>query len=129
MRAHSSFNSNLANANFTTVANNLARLNYFKVGCPGRGADGNCGLPDINTSVVRGSVLRVNGVPENFILTNPQFNNVSYLANMGNSNYHSFQAEASLRPTHGLSGTANYTWSKNLGLPGTFTNPVDRHLD
>ena len=129
MRASSSFNQNLANANYVNVANNLARLNYFKVGCPGRGADGNCDLPDVNTSVVRGSVLRVNGVPENFILTNPQFNTVNYLANMGSSNYHSFQAEVSLRPTYGFSGTANYTWSKNLGLPGTFTNPVDRHLD
>jgi hypothetical protein len=129
MRAHSSFNSNLANANYNTVANNLARLNYFKVGCPARGAAGNCDLPDVNTSVVRGSVLRVNGAPENFILTNPQFNNVNYLANMGNSNYHSFQAETTLRPTHGLSGTANYTWSRNLGLPNSFTNPVERHLD
>jgi hypothetical protein len=129
MRAHSSFNSNLAIGNYVTVANNLARLNYFKVGCPARGESGNCGLPDVNTSVVRGAVLRVNGVPENFILTNPQFNNVQYLANMGRSNYHSFQTEVSLRPTHGLSGTANYTWSRNLGLPGNFTNPVERHLD
>lgn len=129
MRASSSFNQNLAISNFSAVAGSLDTLNYFKVGCPARGADGNCGLPDVNTSVVRGSVLRVNGAPENFIRTNPQFANVNYLANMGSSNYHSFQAEATLRPTHGFSGTANYTWSKNLGLPGTFMNPVDRHAD
>jgi len=34
-----------------------------------------------------------------------------------------------LRPTHGFSGTLNYTFSKNLGLTGGFTNPVDRHPD
>jgi hypothetical protein len=129
MRASSTFNTNLANANYSAVANSLATLNYFKVGCPAAGANGNCGFPDVNTSVVRGSALRVNGTPENLILTNPQFSTVNYLANMGSSNYHSFQAEARLRPTHGLDGTANYTWSKNLGLPGGFTNPVERHLD
>src|SRR5439155_7107029 len=73
MRNSSTFNQNLANGNYSQVATSLATLNYFKVGCPAAGADGNCGLPDVNTSVVRGSVLRVNGVPENFILTNPQF--------------------------------------------------------
>jgi len=94
-------------------------LNYVKVGCPAAGANGNCNLPDVNTSVVRGSVLRVNGTPENFILTNPQFATVNYLANMGNDNYHSLQTEVTLRPTHGFSGTANYTWSRNLGFPAT----------
>ena len=61
------------------------------------------------------------------------------MSNAGNSNYHSGQAEVTLRPTRGFSGTANYTWSKNLGVPATpfgafgpsasFTNPVNRHAD
>ena len=141
---------NLANGNYAAVATSLNTLDYFKVGCPGAGAAGNCNLPDINTSVVRGAVLRVNAFPENFIMTNPQFsgpvtgffgttNGVSYLSNMANNNYHSLQAEVTLRPTHGFSGTANYTWSKNLGVPATpfgtfgpaaaYTNPVDRRSD
>jgi len=138
MRQSSTFSQNLANGNFSGVASSLATLNYVKVGCPAS-TTGNCNLPDVNTSVVRGSVLRVNGVPENFILTNPQFSTVNYFANMGNSNYHSFQSEVTLRPTHGFSGTANYTWSRNLGVPATpvgpfgpgpsITNPVDRHAD
>jgi hypothetical protein len=102
------------------------------VGCPAAGAAGNCGFPDISQSVVRGAALRVNGTPENLILTNPQFATVNYLANMGSSNYHSFQSEVSLRPTHGLSATANYTWSRSLGLPlanAGYTNPVDRHVN
>src|SRR5262249_8391893 len=148
MRQSSTFNQNLANgllggtaaAGFGGVAYSLATLNYVKSGCPANGANGNCNLRDVNTSVERGSVLRANGVAENFILTNPQFAQVSYLANMGNNNYHSLQTEVTLRPTHGFSGTANYTWSRNLGVPATppgafggftpsITNPVDRHAD
>jgi hypothetical protein len=140
MRQSSTFNNNLANANFSAVATSLATLNYVKVGCPAAGVNGNCNLPDVNTSVVRGSVLRATGAPENFILTNPQFATVSYLANMGNNNYHSLQTEVTLRPTHGFGGTVNYTWSKNMGVPATpagafggfapsITNPVDRHAD
>jgi hypothetical protein len=132
MRVNSTFGQNLANGNFAAVATSLATLNYVKVGCPAAGAAGNCGLPDINPSIVRGSALRVNGTPENLILTNPQFATVNYLANMGSSNYHSFQSEVTLRPTHGLSGTANYTWSRSLGVPlanANFTNPVDRHVN
>jgi len=119
MRQSSTFNQNLANGllggtaavGFGGVAYSLAILNYVKAGCTSSppSTTGNCNLPDVNTSVVRGSVLRVNGVPENFILTNPQFAQVNYLANMGNDNYHSLQTEVTLRPTHGLSGTANYT--------------------
>jgi hypothetical protein len=153
MRSSSTFNQNLANGDYAKVATSLNTLDYFKIGCPGAGANGNCNLPDISTSVVKGAVLRFNGFPENFIMTNPQFSGpvpgfggtpnpgVGYLSNMGNSNYHSFQAEVTLRPTHGLSGTANYTWSKDLGVPASipstfgggfnsaFTNPVDRHSD
>jgi Carboxypeptidase regulatory-like domain len=150
MRQSSTFNQNLANGllggtaavGFGGVAYSLATLNYVKAGCTSNppSTTGNCNLPDVNTSVVRGSVLRVNGIPENFILTNPQFAQVNYLANMGNDNYHSLQTEVTLRPTHGLSGTVNYTWSKNLGVPATppgafggftpsITNPVDRHAD
>src|SRR5262249_39148369 len=77
-----------------------------------------------------GAILRNSGLfPENFIATNPQFSSVTYFSNMGSANYHSVQVEATLRPTHGFSGTANYTFSKDLGLPGTFTNPADRHGD
>jgi hypothetical protein len=129
MRASSTFNTNLANGNWAGVAGSLNTLDYFTSGCPGAGDNGNCNLPVINTNLVRGAVLRQNGFPENFIATNPQFTNAFYFSNMGSANYHSLQVEYQLRPTHGFSGTANYTFSKDLGLPGTFTNPVDRHAD
>jgi hypothetical protein len=128
-----------APAGSTAVATLLNNLDYTKVNCPAAGDAGNCNLPDVNNSTVRGSVMRLNGFPENFISTNPQFGTANWFSNLGNSNYHSVQVEATLRPTHGFSGTANYTFSKNLGVPpnpfgalgptAAFTNPVDRHGD
>src|SRR5262249_37541011 len=64
-----------------------------------------------------------------FIATNPQFSAATFNNNMGHNNYHSVQAQYTLRPTHGVSYQGTFTWSKNMGLPGTFTNPVDRHAD
>src|SRR5204862_5097819 len=79
---------------------------------------------------LQGSVLRYSGLfPENFIATNPQFSAATLSNNMGHNNYHSVQVQYTLRPTYGLSYQGTFTWSKNMGLPGTFTNPVDRHRD
>jgi hypothetical protein len=128
LRASSTFNTNLAQGNYTAVATSLNTLNYVKT------ATANANLPDV-PSTVRGAALRINGVPENLISTNPQFGNVTYLTNASNSNYHSVQAEVNLRPTHGFFGSMNYTFSKNLGLPcatcgiTTFTDPTNRHAD
>jgi len=77
-----------------------------------------------------GQYLRGSGqFAENFIKTNPQFNSANFRTNGGHANYHSFQAQANLRSTHGLSMQATYTWSKNLGLTGEPTNPLDRAAD
>ena len=122
MRSSSTFQTNLANGNYSAIAASLNTLNYAQVG----GANAN--LPTV-PSTVRGSILRVNGTPENFIAANPQFSTVNYLSNMSSSNYHSMQAEVTLRPTHGFSGSMNYTWSKNLGNGATYTNPLDRGRD
>jgi hypothetical protein len=144
MRSSATFATNLALGNYSGpcsatgaggVACALGMLNYTQaVGCssltdPAARSAGNCDLPFVNTSTTKGAVLRVNGNPENLIFTNPQFLTANWFSNMGNSNYHSVQVEATLRPTHGFSGTANYTFSRNLGLTSAFTNPVDRHGD
>jgi hypothetical protein len=142
LRSSGTFQSSLANGYWgsaplgsTAVATLINTLDYTKASnCstltdPAARTAGNCNLPDVNNSVVRGAVMRLNGFAENFISTNPQFTTANYFSNMGNTNYHSLQVEATLRPTHGFSGTANYTFSKNLGLLSTFTNPVDRHQD
>jgi len=80
-------------------------------------------------SNVPGGLLRNNGFPENFIKTNPQFNAVTAYNNMGASNYQSMQAQITMRPVHGLSLQGSYTFSKNLGYSGTWTDVLDRRAD
>jgi hypothetical protein len=127
MRSSSTFQTNLANGNFAAVAATLSTLNYSSAFNPG--------LPIIPGGV-NGAVLRYSGkFPENFILTNPQFSpstagGVTYYTNLGHNNYHSMQAQLNRRlPWHGMSGQATYTWSKNLGLASTLTDPTDRAGD
>ncbi|PYS36435.1 MAG: hypothetical protein DMG14_24410 [Acidobacteria bacterium] len=118
----SSIRNNLANGNYSALATTLSTLNYSKSG----GINSN--LPDIPANV-NGTVLRTNGFPENFIKTNPQFGTATLFTNMGNTNYHSLQAQATLRSIYGVDFQASYTWSKLLGNSGPYTNPVDRNAD
>ncbi len=76
-----------------------------------------------------GQLIRQNGFAENFIKTNPQFNNVYFEGNAGHANYHSMQAQVTLRPTATLSVQSTYTWSRNLGITGSYTDPLDRRGD
>lgn len=49
--------------------------------------------------------------------------------NWGRANYHSVQAQLTMRPKVGLSFQVSYTWSKNLGTATTFTDPLNRNAD
>jgi hypothetical protein len=126
LRADSRFNSNLANGNYLGMATTLNTLNYTTAQNPN--------LPVIPAGVL-GEVLRVNGFPDNFVVANPQFTAINVITNDYSSNYHSLEAQVTLRPTRGLSMQSTYTWSKNLGTSGpmglgtTYTNPVNRHAD
>jgi hypothetical protein len=118
----SNLRNNLANGAYNALASSLYTLNYSKVGGI------NPTLPAIPAGV-NGAVLRYNAFPENFVRANPQFSTATLQTNIGNANYHSMQAEVTLRPTAGLSFQSSYTWSKSLGRTGTFTNPIDRRPD
>jgi hypothetical protein len=124
MRASTQFRSNLANGNYSAVANTLDTLNYNSAFNPT--------LPPIPAGV-NGQVLRHNNFPENFIRTNPQFNTAHMVASINSNNYHSMAATFTLRPTAGINTQSTYTWSKNLGVFGevgrTYTDPADRHAD
>jgi hypothetical protein len=128
LRASPTFQSNLANGNYFGLAGSLNTLNYTK------SFSGNAGLPDPPPNS-RGSVIRYNGFPENFVVTNPQFTSTLMIASMNNNQYHSMEAQVTLRPTHGLTLQGSYTWGRNNGLSGgaglgnSYTNPVDRHAD
>jgi hypothetical protein len=124
MRASTQFRSNLANGNYTAVANTLDTLNYSSAFNPS--------LPPIPAGV-NGQVLRHNGFPENFIRTNPQFSAAHMVASVNSNNYHSMAATFTLRPVQGINMQSTYTLSKNLGVFGevgrTYTDPADRHAD
>jgi hypothetical protein len=121
---------NLANGNFSAVASTLANFNY-NWGALGnaRVCVVNCSLPDPNpNNATVGAALRLNGFPDNYIFTNPQFSTVTYYTNWGYNNYHSMQAQVTLRQFHGMSGSATYNWSRNLGL-GALADPTDRAVN
>jgi hypothetical protein len=103
---------NLAVGNYNAVANVLATSN------------GSYYAPNS-----QGELVRRSGLGPNFIRTNTQFQNAYWYANLNNSQYHSMQTQVTLRPTHGLSLQATYTWSRNLGIRGDNTDPLNRHAD
>ena len=68
-----------------------------------------------NFTNVQGGLLRRGGLPENFILANPQFASARLTGNSASSTYHSLQLEFNKRLSRGLLVQANYTFSKALG--------------
>src|SRR5207244_10606760 len=91
LRADSRFNSNLANGNYSGLANTLNTLSYTTAQ-----------NPNLPPAVGSGAVLRVNGFPENFIVANPQFGPVNLVTQDYSTNYHSFEAQVTMRPTRGI---------------------------
>ncbi len=62
-----------------------------------------------------GGLLRRAGLPENWIVANPQFDAARLTGNFANSTYHSLQVEVIRRFSAGWTFQGNYTWSKALG--------------
>lgn len=105
LRQNSSFRSLIANGDFVAVARLLNTTNVGTVQPAGQ--------------IIAGGTLRSSGVfPENFIVTNPQFTTITYRNNSDSSNYHSLQAQITLRPTHGFTYQTTYTWSRSLAVSG-----------
>jgi hypothetical protein len=80
-----------------------------------------------NFTGTNGGILRNGGLPENFIVVNPQFGSVSLEGNNSSSTYHSFQTVLTRRMTKGLYAQASYTFSKALGDNGV-RDPRNRQL-
>jgi len=62
-----------------------------------------------------GGIPRRVGLPENWIVANPQFAGATLTSNFGSSTYHSLQTEINKRFARGWTLQANYTFSKALG--------------
>jgi hypothetical protein len=82
-----------------------------------------------------GGIIRNSGLfPENWIVTNPQFNSVTSNENPGSSTYHSLQLQATRRLTSGFTSQASYTWSRAIGTADgdgalSTRDPNNRSLD
>jgi hypothetical protein len=84
-----------------------------------------------------GGLLRRVGLPENFIVANPQFGPALLAGNYGNSTYHSLQVGIDKRFAKGWTLQAYYTFSKALGnydgndsyLNSNFRTQRNRSLD
>jgi hypothetical protein len=81
--------SQLANGTYSGLASTLATYGYCGVNCYGNSYTGT-------------------------IYTNPQFSSATLYQNEGYTNYHSMQAQVTMRPMRGLSFQTTYTWSRNL---------------
>ncbi len=78
-------------------------------------------------AVGQGYVLRRNGFPDNYIVTNPQYSSVTLDGNNANSTYNAFQLQMTKRLSNGFTASGSYSWSKALGLgssgPNTAIDP------
>jgi len=69
-----------------------------------------------NVTGQAGGFIRNGGLAENFLVFNPQFQDVGINGNLANSTYHSMQLQMTKRLSRGLSAQGSYTWSKTLGI-------------
>jgi hypothetical protein len=141
LRRSTTFRTALANGGYAAVADALNIFNGTGTGPSGvvQGASGdrgnvlrraNLGFNVPGGTSVAGPVVPAGLFPENWIVTNPQFDGANLFSNSGSSNYHSLQVQATLRPVHGLSVQGTYVWSKALGVPTAgYINPADRQRD
>jgi hypothetical protein len=83
---------------------------------------------------VNGGLLRNGGLPDNYIVVNPQFRNINLVTNAGNSTYHSMILVLNRRFANGFTNQTSYTWSRTLGEQDeegtiTYLNPRNRALN
>jgi len=64
---------------------------------------------------VNGGLLRRAGLPENFVVVNPQVAGANLTSNFSNSSYHALQFEFTKQFASGWTLQSNYSWSKTLG--------------
>jgi hypothetical protein len=81
-----------------------------------------------------GGLFLKSGLPENFIVANPQYAAVIMGNNPASSTYHSLNVQVTKRLSHGFTNQFAYTWSKALGendtdAPIEYWNPRNPHLN
>ena len=151
LRESTTFRTNLANGNLVAIANTLNTFNgtapstvigatTAEQGTVLRRANRGFNVPG-GTTIAGAPEVPAGLFPENWIVVNPQFNQARYFSNTAKSNYHSMQAQVTLRPTAGLGLQGTYVWSRALEVPGVgvgggltstdpvYTDPTQREKD
>jgi hypothetical protein len=143
LRRNPTYRTNLLNGNYVAVVNSLLTdtagtgfVSNTTLGVtPGgrilrNGCDRIAVQNGSQTFGTGANAIQLRCFPENYLIANPQVSVANYRTNSGSSNYHSMQAQFTLRPTHGFSSTTTYTWSKTMGIPGSGNaNPLNRDAD
>jgi len=148
LRRSGTFATNLANGNFVAVANSLVALSPSgNQGIQTAPKDPNSGLnlAPLSQRAIRNGCDRIaNGLmntyaaqgifprcfPENYLISNPQFNNANYDTNLGHTNYQSLQVQATVRPVQGVTIQTTGSWAKTMSLSATsWNNPWQRNND
>jgi hypothetical protein len=110
IRTNSTTRAQLANGSFGAFLNSLnTNLNY--VG---------------NPSSDSGSIIRHAGLPDNYLVPDPQYSGASMAGNNQNSTYHSLNIQATRRMAEGFTATTTYIWSKAMGA-GSSIDPFNRN--
>jgi hypothetical protein len=150
LRASTTYNEDLRDGNFLAIAGALqtpvaATTGYLSASpnsvTPQRrlirnGCDRIATTGNTNYVSPTGDITPLRCFPENYLVANPQLQTASattgafYRTNSGFTNYHSMEAQFTLRPTLGFSVQTTYTWSKTLGVYADGNvNPLNRGID
>ena len=83
---------------------------------------------------VAGGLLRNGGLPDNWLVPNPQYAAVVMNSNPGSSTYHSMNLQVTKRLSHGFANSFAYTWSRTLGEASvdgnlSYLDPNNHKLD
>ena len=76
----------------------------------------------LNTSTIitniAGGLIKNGGLPDNWLVANPQYAAVVSATNPGSSTYHSMNLQVTKRLSQGFTSSFAYTWSRGLGESG-----------
>src|SRR6185503_10276223 len=67
------------------------------------------------TTLGAGGIIKNGGLPDNWLVANPQYAAVVMNTNPGSSTYHSLNLQVTKRLSQGFASSFAYTWSRSLG--------------
>src|SRR5262249_41542571 len=122
LRNSTVFNQNLINGNLIAVANSLLTgtsttwTGFVSKTIAGQTPAGRLIRNGCDRIAASGqttfNAIQLRCFPENYVISNPQLGTTaSYRENSGSTNYHSVQAQFTLRPTRGFAVQSTYTWA------------------